>query len=944
MSLHTHTPQLLVIDPRMLRVREVAYCRSDPDTPAQERVSRRTWDVAGRAVADWDPRLWAAASRANTTVVRSLSGRTLLADSVDAGWTLSLTGADRHVQESWDGRGHFSVIESDEQLRPVSVTEKTMDADAAVVERLTYGDASAPSNQCGRLIRHDDPGGAWQALAFGLVGGVLIENRRFLQDTQLSPDWPLESASRDQLLEAGEGHTTTTLFDATAMPVSRIDATGNRQVHRYNVDGSLKETGFQGAGRTKDQILVSDIHYNPFGQVVSEQLGNGVVTQNTYELETGRLVSLKAQLANGNVLQHLTYQYDPVGNIVRTDDLVPSSARNAKASPVNLYDYDSLYQLIAATGREVKTGFSHGPALPDQQVLPDPNQLADYTQTYTYDAGGNLRQMRHLGDHLFTRTMLVASDSNRSLPEGELDADLENGFDANGNLQELVRGQTLMWNLRNQLRQVTAVQRPGGTNDDEVYVYDGGGQRCRKIRSAQTSGRTLVSEVRYLPGLEIRSEPDGELLYIASVQAGRSSVRILHWEAGKPDAIDNDQLRYTLEDHLGSSALELDHQGGLISQEGYYPFGGTAWWAARSAVEAKYKTIRYSGKERDASGLYYYGFRYYAPWLMRWINPDPERYVDGLNVYRAMRNSPVVYRDPDGRMPQTTDTTYSKRADDQKIHPVQAVGMTPVRRFWIRREEETGLHSAAIDYREGIPKAIDDLAAMGRTDWTITADAHTVAAARTGTSQPSGAVMYHGGELISAGLNTVFGEAAATAVVGPLSEVFNDPMASQETLNRNRKLASSTVRLASELMLHAAAPPVKFLGAIGKSAANAMDITEAGTAALYSGLRRGSADSFKRNSVDSSSDLIPSYESLVSVPRIIQQLENIGVQPSESRRGSIPVNLDAVRQAFLENVNKDNQRAYSPIREESRPGSRMSRFSRSRSNSGSRPSSAMSLD
>ncbi|RMN48970.1 putative insecticidal toxin complex, partial [Pseudomonas syringae pv. apii] len=85
----------------------------------------------------------------------------------------------------------------------------------------------------------------------------------------------------------------------------------------------------------------------------------------------------------------------------------------------------------------------------------------------------------------------------------------------------------------------------------------------------------------------------------------------------------NDQVRYSLGDHLGSSTLELDQQGGLISQESYYPFGGTAWWAARSAVEAKYKTVRYSGKERDASGLYYYGFRYYAPWLQRWINPDP---------------------------------------------------------------------------------------------------------------------------------------------------------------------------------------------------------------------------------------------------------------------------------------------------------------------------------
>ncbi|WP_277423872.1 RHS repeat-associated core domain-containing protein, partial [Pseudomonas viridiflava] len=109
-----------------------------------------------------------------------------------------------------------------------------------------------------------------------------------------------------------------------------------------------------------------------------------------------------------------------------------------------------------------------------------------------------------------------------------------------------------------------------------------------------------------------------------------------------------DQVRYSLNDHLGSSTLELDQQGGLISQESHYPFGGTAWWAARSAVEAKYKTVRYSGKERDAGGLYYYGYRYYAPWLQRWINPDPAGEVDGLNVYRMVKNNPTAEIDING--------------------------------------------------------------------------------------------------------------------------------------------------------------------------------------------------------------------------------------------------------------------------------------------------------
>ncbi|MNF84521.1 hypothetical protein D3C81_1311110 [compost metagenome] len=62
--------------------------------------------------------------------------------------------------------------------------------------------------------------------------------------------------------------------------------------------------------------------------------------------------------------------------------------------------------------------------------------------------------------------------------------------------------------------------------------------------------------------------------------------------------------------------------------------------------------MRYSGKERDATGLYYYGFRYYAPWLQRWINPDPAGAIDGLNFYRMVRNNPIALYDRNGLSPE----------------------------------------------------------------------------------------------------------------------------------------------------------------------------------------------------------------------------------------------------------------------------------------------------
>src|SRR5262249_26870727 len=61
------------------------------------------------------------------------------------------------------------------------------------------------------------------------------------------------------------------------------------------------------------------------------------------------------------------------------------------------------------------------------------------------------------------------------------------------------------------------------------------------------------------------------------------------------------------------------------------------------------KRFRYSGKERDEeSGLYYYGARYYAPWVGRWVSSDPLGTVDGVNPFRPFRNNPICFIDSYG--------------------------------------------------------------------------------------------------------------------------------------------------------------------------------------------------------------------------------------------------------------------------------------------------------
>jgi RHS repeat-associated protein len=57
---------------------------------------------------------------------------------------------------------------------------------------------------------------------------------------------------------------------------------------------------------------------------------------------------------------------------------------------------------------------------------------------------------------------------------------------------------------------------------------------------------------------------------------------------------------------------------------------------------------RFSSKEHDATGLAYYGYRYYSPELGRWINRDPMGERGGVNLFGSLKNSPVHYVDPSG--------------------------------------------------------------------------------------------------------------------------------------------------------------------------------------------------------------------------------------------------------------------------------------------------------
>jgi len=682
----TATPVVSVHDNRGLAVRALNWNREQASDPLRLLVTHSQADDATRTVSLRDPRLFAAraqgATAANLHSVPSLAGQVLRRESTDSGTQVTLFDSAGHLVWRRDGRGTVQTLAYDELGRPQSGGEQLNGSDEIRVSwRSDYGDShpaddgSQDNNLRGVSVAHYNGGGLLQVNSVALSGAVLRQGQRFLVSAEDLPDWPEDETARETLLEA-DVYATTTIADARGATLNQTDARGHVQAWRYDVSGSgCHQTVTPADGTTK--TLLDAVTRSAAGQVLTERAGNGVTTTYGYDEQNQWLESITARRADNTLLQALSYGYDFTGNVtsVTNGTVAAGYYRNQTTDGTRTFIYDALYQLLSATGRENagNTGMQYS-SLP---VPADDSQYVSYTRSYHYDDSGNLSTLTHAGAARFTRTMTTESTSNRSVQQNDGGAqtpdEVSSWFDSNGNLLQLQASTSgsdgLAWDGSSNLQAVTLVSRSSGDNDREVYQYSGSERVRRQTRTLVNgdAGLWRVDEVRYLPELELRKSwqetadgdsPPSEELHVLTGQAGRAGIRVLHWETGRPDGIDNNQVRWSVDDNIGSLALELDAEGQLISREEYYPFGGTAVWAARSETEASYKTIRYSGKERDGTGLYYYGHRYYAPWLCRWVSADPAGEVDGLNLFRMVRNNPATLRDGDGRQPT---------ADDQKI-------------------------------------------------------------------------------------------------------------------------------------------------------------------------------------------------------------------------------------------------------------------------------------
>lgn len=471
-------------------------------------------------------------------------GNQIHSSSMEAGERWMLNDVAGKALYGWNSRDHRLRTNYDVLARPTEVYLQKGIEPELLVGRTVYGETQLDpetNNLRGKVYQSFDGAGVVMSEEYDFKGNVLRSNRQLAAEYKKTVDW-----SKIVALES-EVFTSSTVFDALNRTVTLT--TPDHSVIRptYNEANLLEQVNANLRGSTTVTMFVSDIDYNAKGQRELIVYGNSVSTTYDYDPLAFRLIRLHT-LKGSESLQDLSYTYDPTGNIteIREEAQQTIYFRNTRVEPSAKYTYDAIYQLIEATSREhlgQTDGQPNPPTAPDAFNLfhtghdqpGDRNAMGIYRESYVYDTVGNFLEMQHVGSDPahpgWTRSYDCAEAS--LIEDGMSGTPLKfsnrlsrstvgNGnpmteqytYDAHGSMTSMAHLQPMQWDFKDQLQMtqrpaVNAADEEGAQHQGErtYYVYDGGGQRVRKVTELATG--QIKDERIYLGGFELYRKRNG---------------------------------------------------------------------------------------------------------------------------------------------------------------------------------------------------------------------------------------------------------------------------------------------------------------------------------------------------------------------------------------------------------------------------------------------------
>ena len=160
---------------------------------------------------------------------------------------------------------------------------------------------------------------------------------------------------------------------------------------------------------------------------------------------------------------------------------------------------------------------------------------------------------------------------------------------------------------------------------ETTFVYDGW-HLIHETVATVTGATTNITEIQYFWGADI-----SETLQGAGGVGGLLAVSC------------NNNFYFPAYDNNGNVAKYIDESGNIVAAYEYDDFGKTI---SQSGSLADFFRHRFSTMYFDSeTGLYYYGYRFYSPSLMRWLNRDPIEEEGGLNLYGFCGNNSMCKSD-----------------------------------------------------------------------------------------------------------------------------------------------------------------------------------------------------------------------------------------------------------------------------------------------------------
>nr|WP_246389807.1 RHS repeat-associated core domain-containing protein [Halomonas cerina] len=732
------------------------------DDGARRLETRAELDIEGNTLAITD-------ARGIETLRQTFDvlGRAIFSTSPDAGELRMFPDVANKPARSFTARGHVIRHGYDALQRPTHMFVRELGAGGGetLVQRTAYGEEHAQArdlNLRGEAHLIYDGAGVVKSVEFDFKGNLIESARKLATEYKQAPDWSaLNALTNPAAVEAAAGgrleaetFTSTATFDALDRVTSQTTPDGSITLPTYNEAGLLETLSVRVRGAQGATSFLDNVDYNARGQRIKVKHGNGTVCTYRYDEQTFRLSHQKLQRSSDNqVLQDLAYTYEAAGNIVQITDGVSFTSVQNLGNPGlirgdGFYEYDGIYQLTKAEGRE-HPGQQPTHADPMRLRVDHPNDmqaLQHYREEYRFDEVGNILEMKHRprqGPGGWTRHYDYATTSNRLLGTnipGDAPGQFSGKYthDAAGNMVTMPHLPLMVWDYANRLQTTAQQVVNSGMPQTTYYTYDATGERVRKVteHSAPEGQAPRKKQERIYVGSEVfrKYEANG-----TTVELGRETLHVMDDEHRvvlvETKTVDTSvpaatfqvtsRQRYQVSNHLGSSSMELDGTAQVISYEEYFPFGGTSLHAAHSATEVSAKRYRYTGKERDdETCLYYHGARYYAAWLGRWTSADPAGLVDGTNLFRYSRNNPVGLLDPAG-----TQAVRGRLVDAAELGlpPVEGLQLPTV------RDPEVGVTD--LDVRKSRPSTLSTVRGSNRyvdnrlvyvdprgDQWTLTVD------------------------------------------------------------------------------------------------------------------------------------------------------------------------------------------------------------------------------